>query len=71
VTGTVGNGDCVSVSASDDRNGIFGASEQEFPEFPEFWSGINNLVNNTQKIQLFVYSPFAVPIKWGDIATSL
>ena len=32
-------------TASDDRNKIFCASEQEFPEFPEFWSGITNLVS--------------------------
>jgi hypothetical protein len=28
----------------DDRNGIFGASERDLPEFLEFLSGINNLV---------------------------
>ena len=31
------------LTASDDRNGIFCASEREFPEFPEFLSGITNL----------------------------
>ena len=32
-------------TTSDDRNEIFCASEREFPEFPEFRSGITNLGN--------------------------
>ena len=32
-------------TTSDDQNEIFCASEREFPELPEFSSGINNLVS--------------------------
>ena len=44
VAGTVWNGECVSVSASDYQNGIVGDLRQAFTKIPEFWSEITNLV---------------------------